>query len=378
MDTNNKCNVGFIGCGQLMTNQHIANAHRSAVCRIHTLCDIDVPKMMAVAKQYPPIKTTANYREMLADPEVQLVVIAMQADKHAALAIEALKAGKDVYVEKPMGVTLSECKQIARVVKQTGRRLTTGFNRRFAPAYVDLLPYLKSRKTGLTIYYRISDFERWQRADDDRILHELVHIFDILSLITGAEPTRIYANQSTFHNNTILTLSYADQSIATILSAGQSGPIPKEHLEIVWESQAIEVDAFVETHYYHIPGAPLVKRFPGRISDKSKTLDYVQAFGEEGGLDCLREILRESTAAYDDYLAGKLTREQVVANARGYVENKGWAGALDEMALSILEKRAPRNATATDGVRAVALAQAARRSIVTGRAVALDPKQWTV
>lgn len=378
METKTRCNLGFIGCGQLMTNQHIANAHRSPVCRVHTLCDIDTAKMEAVARRYPPHKTTADYRTLLADPEVQLAVIAMNAEKHAALAIEALRAGKDVYVEKPMGVTLAECRRIARVARQTGRRLTTGFNRRFAPAYQDLLPCLTPRAGGLKMFYRIADYERWERADGDRVLHELVHIFDILEFFAGVEPVRVYAGQGSQPNDTMIVLDFADRSIATILSTGRTGPIPKEHLEIHWEDKAVEVESFIEARFYHVPDTPTVRRYPGRISDKSSSLDYVEAFGREGGLDCLRTLLREAADQFGEHLAGRLTRDEVVARARGYTEDKGWAGALDEMARSILEGRAPGNATAVDGTRAVAVALAVRRSIATGRAQKLDARQWTV
>jgi predicted dehydrogenase len=361
-----------------MTHQHIQNAHRSKVCRIHTLCDLDVPKMQAVARKYPPVKMTADYRRMLADPEVQLVVIAMSPEKHAALAIEAMRAGKDVYVEKPMGVSVAECRRIARVAKQTGRRVTTGFNRRFAPAYADLKPYLKDRAGGLKIFYRIADFERWQRADADRVLHEVVHIFDILCFFTDSQPVSIFANRGSHHNDTIIALSFADQSIATILSTGLTGSIPKEHVELHWDRQAAEVESFIEARYYHVPGAPLVKRYAGRVSDAARSHDYVKAFASAKGMDCLRSCLREAWSAYDAYEAGKLTREQVVSGARGYIEDKGWAAALDEMAWAILEGRPATNATAVEGTRAVVMAMAANKSIATGRAVKLDKRQWSV
>ena len=371
-----RCNLGFIGCGQLMTHQHIQNAHRSRICRIHTLCDIDVAKMEAVARRYPPVKTTADYRRMLADPEVELVVIAMNPEKHAALAIEALEAGKDVYVEKPMGVSVAECRRIARAAKRTGRRLTTGFNRRFAPAYVDLKPYLSPRTGGLKMFYRIADFERWERADADRVLHEVVHIFDILCFLVGAEPVRVFAVRGTHHNDAIITLEFADRSIASILSTGRTEAIPKERLEIHWDRRAAEVEAFIEARYYHIPGAPDVTRFAGRVSDKATSLAYVKKFQSAKGLDCLRARCRDSARVYDDYEAGRITREQLVSGAAGYTEDKGWAGALDEMALSILEDRLPRNVTAVEGTRAVVLAEAANKSIATGRPVTLSPRQW--
>jgi predicted dehydrogenase len=361
-----------------MTHQHIQNAHRSKVCRVHTLCDLDVPKMQAVAKRYPPVKMTADYRQMLADEEVQLVVIAMNPAKHAALAIEAMQAGKDVYVEKPMGVSVAECRRIARVSRQTGRRLTTGFNRRFAPAYADLKGYLKDRTGGLKMFYRIADFERWQRADSDRVLHEVVHIFDILCYFTDAEPVSVYATRGSNHNDTVIALSFADESIATILSTGLTGSIPKERLEIHWDRRAAEVESFIEARYYHVPGAPLVKRYAGRVSDAARSHDYVKQFASAKGMDCLRSMAREAWSAYDAYEAGKLTREQVVSGARGYIEDKGWAGALDEMARSILEGRPPLNATAEEGTRAVVMAIAANKSIAIGRPVKLNERQWSV
>jgi predicted dehydrogenase len=134
-------------------------------------------------------------------------------------------------------------------VRRTGRRLTTGFNRRFAPAYAELQPRLAPRPGGLTIFYRIADFERWERHDDDRILHELVHIFDLLSFLTGAEPVRVFAAAGSHPNDTVITLAFADRSVATILSAGRTGPIPKEHLEIHWEDRAVEVESFVEARF---------------------------------------------------------------------------------------------------------------------------------
>ena len=260
--------------------------------------------------------------------------------------------------------------------RRTGRRLTTGFNRRFAPAYVDLLPHLAARTGGLKIFYRIADFERWQRADADRVLHEVVHIFDILCYLTGSQPVRVFAVRGSHPNDAILTLQFADESIAAILSTGRTESIPKEHLEIHWDRHAVEVTAFIEAQYYHVPGAPLVRRYAGRVSDKAKSLAYVKAFRSEKGLDILRARCRDGAQAYDDYEAGRLTRDEVVSGAAGYTEDKGWAGALDEMALSILEDRPPRNVTAVEGTRAVVMAMAANKSIATGRPVKLDPRQW--
>lgn len=378
MKNGEKCNVGFIGCGQLMTHQHIQNTHYSQINRVHTLCDIDTARLDMVAGMYPPLKKTVNYKDMLRDPEVQLVVIAMKPEMHAKFAIEALKAGKNVYVEKPMGVTMAESRRIARTAKDTGLRLTTGFNRRFAPIFNDLKPYLNPREGGLTMFYRIADRERWDRADWPRILHEVVHIFDILCYFTDSEPTTIYANQGFHHNDNIITLSFADKSIATILSTGRTECITKEFFEVHWDWKAITAEDFIEARYYHVPDAPVVRHYAGRTTDGTRGKDFVEKFGTADGLEVLREMKRQGAQVFDDCLSGKITKEQIVSKASGYIQEKGWGPALDEMGLSILENRKPRNATPEDGIRTTVLSEAAEKSIKTGRAIRLDPKKWTV
>jgi predicted dehydrogenase len=373
-----KCNVGFIGCGQLMTGQHIQNTHRSSVNRIHTLCDINEERLKFVADKYPPLKTTTNYKAMLADPEIQLVVIAMAPEKHAALAIESLQAGKDVYVEKPMGVSIEEAREIAATAKKLGRRVTTGFNRRFAPAYTDLKSYLNPRNGGLAIFYRIADRERWSRHDSPRILHEVVHVFDILCYFTDSEPLTIYASEGTHFNDNILTLTFADKSIATILSTGRTEGMPKEHVEIHWDDRSAEVESFIQSHFYHIPNAPLVKYYGARVSDFTTSHGVIDKFANKDGVDFLRSMLRDGAQTYDDALAGKITKQEVEKRAAGYLENKGWAEALDEMGRSILENRRPNNANPTDGIRSIVLAEAAYESIKKGASISLNPKAWTV
>ena len=71
----------------------------------------------------------SDYVEILKDPEIQAVVIVSRNQQHAAQALAALKAGKHVFVEKPMALTQEECRELSRAVEETGKQLTVGFNR---------------------------------------------------------------------------------------------------------------------------------------------------------------------------------------------------------------------------------------------------------
>ena len=276
-----------------------------------------------------------------------------------------------------MGVHIEEARQIAKTARKYGRRITTGFNRRFAPAYADLKRQLTPRDGALTIFYRIADRERWGRHDCARILHEVVHIFDILCFFIEAEPVLLYANEGGHFNDNIITLTFADKSIATILSTGRTEAMPKEHVEIHWDDHAAEVESFVQAHYYHIPKAPLVQYYPARVSDYTASHGVVDKFASKNGLDFLRSLLREGAEAYDEALAGKITKAEIERKAKGYLEDKGWAQALDEMGRAILENRQPANCTASDAVRSIVLAEAASESIRKRSAVKLSARSWT-
>ncbi len=372
-----KCNVGFIGCGALMNWQHIQNGHKSAACVVHTLCDIDPEALERTASKYPPRKRTDDHTTLLADPEIDLVVIAMNSRLHARFAIEALRAGKNVYVEKPLGHTIEETRAVALAARESGKYLAVGFNRRFAPAYLDVRAALEGRGGAPLFYYRIADHERGRRTDISRLLEELCHVFDILTWFSGAEPAEVYATEGYHRNDNQVSLKFADGSIASILSSGRATiGFPKEHLEVVWDHKAATVEDFVEARFFNVEGMPPVKRYRGRGYDGGPS-EHVERFAEEG-FEALLDLRRRYSAAFEERERGKAASDEILRLPINYVEDKGWAAALDEMARASVEDRAPGNASAADGVRATAVALAAMRSAETDRPVRLDPAAWTL
>ncbi|MBN1808023.1 MAG: Gfo/Idh/MocA family oxidoreductase [Planctomycetes bacterium] len=368
------CNVGFIGCGALMNTQHIQNAHKSPVCTVHTLCDINPAALESTAAKFPPVKTTPDYRTLLADPDVDLVVIAMNPAMHAELALAALDAGKPVYVEKPLGESVDEGLAVARRAAETGLQLAVGFNRRFAPAYLDVKPLLDGREGPLLVYYRIADHERGSRRDTVRLHVEVCHVFDILAWFTASEPVSVYATQG-LHNDNTVTVSFADGTAAQVLSSGRSSlEAPKEHLEIVWDHKQVIVTDFIETRFFHVPGMPPLKRYRGR-SYLGSPDDHVEAFASKG-LDYFLALKKRVSDAWDDKDAGRPFDKPLTEYPANYLGDKGWGFALDEMARAVLERRPAANAGAAEGIRASAVASAALRSIQSGNVERLDPSLW--
>jgi len=370
------CRVGFIGCGALMNRQHIQNAHHSEMLQVHTLCDIKEEALESTAAKFPPVRKTADYTELLADADVDLVVIAMRPEFHAKFAVESLRAGKPVYVEKPLGETIEKTREVAAVAAETGLPVAVGFNRRFAPAYNDVKPLLADRVGEPVVFYRIADREIGRRAGNPRLLEEVCHIYDILTWLTDSDPVRVYATEGSHHNDNIVTLSFESGATATILSTGKASlENPKEHLEVFWDNRSAFVEDFIEARYFRLPGMPPLKHYAGR-TDVNTPAEVSASFGEPGGLEACLKVKRRFNAEWDKMEAGEPYDKAVTAMPVNYVMDKGWQIALEEMGTAVLEGRSPRNANALDGVRATAVALAAQESVAKGLPVDLDASVW--
>src|SRR5204863_5950451 len=96
------------------------------------------PRGRNYAERFGADYCASDYQQILQDRAIDAVVIASRHPQHASQAIEALHAGKHVFVEKPLALTEEECRCLCRAVDETGKHLTVGFNRRFGPAYSEL------------------------------------------------------------------------------------------------------------------------------------------------------------------------------------------------------------------------------------------------
>ena len=98
----------------------------------------------------------SDYDEILRDDHVDAVVILTRNQHHAAQAAAALQAGKHVFVEKPMALTREECRHLEDIVRASGKQLTVGFNRRFAPYYKAMKQQVHGRSSPAVVTCRIN------------------------------------------------------------------------------------------------------------------------------------------------------------------------------------------------------------------------------
>ncbi len=126
--------IGVVGAGPIAQFAHLDACRRARNTELYAVCDI-APDLVAHADAlYHPRRTFTDFDAMLAEPEIEAVIIATADAFHVPLAMKAAGAGKHVFVEKPLGVGVEECDELARAVRESGLTLQVGFNRRFDPA----------------------------------------------------------------------------------------------------------------------------------------------------------------------------------------------------------------------------------------------------
>lgn len=202
--------------------------------------------------------------ELLADDKITWLAIATRHDLHARQAIAGMRAGKDVFVEKPLALSRDELVEVARAQLETGRRLMVGFNRRFAPMVEQMQRFLVDHRRPLVATYRANagniPANHWTqdpRIGGGRIVGEAVHFFDLLQFLTGAPVTEVYAAASVdargpIEDEVLLTLTFGDGSVGTIVyAAGGDKAFSKERIEVIGDGRVAVLDDFRSLEFVH-------------------------------------------------------------------------------------------------------------------------------
>lgn len=261
--------IGAIGVGSFMARQHLPNILSNPAIKIHALCDLNQDLLRQRQDEYKPAYITADADRIFKDPEIDAILVGTRSRMHAPLLLKAAKAGKHVYVEKPMTMSYEETRTVLDAVKDSPINVGIGFNRRFAPAMVEAKKlFHRYKKNGAHIYYRIVDDHRIRpryifSMDDGggHLLQEGCHIFDLLSWFLEAEPVEIYCT-GPMETDNIAIIKYDDGSLATIICGGKGGLFyPKESMEVFCDNKTLVIDNFYELRFDGACGN-FIRQFP--------------------------------------------------------------------------------------------------------------------
>jgi len=191
--------VGLIGAGRMGSFHAETLARRLPGVRLAAIADPAPGAAQALAERLDCSKAYAEIGDLLADPEIEAVVIVTPARSHASLVEAAARAGKAVFCEKPMAVTLDEADRAIAAAREAGVALQVGFNRRFDPGF--RAAHEKITAGGVGTPQLLRSLTRDPKLHDpSRIppwtifLETLIHDFDVLRhLNPGSEPVEVFA-----------------------------------------------------------------------------------------------------------------------------------------------------------------------------------------
>jgi predicted dehydrogenase/threonine dehydrogenase-like Zn-dependent dehydrogenase len=214
--------LGVIGCGNYATTMllpHLKQRPDVELVEVATATSLSAANARA---KFGFARVSTDFRSLLADPEIDAVLIATRHDSHAHIVCEALRAGKAVFVEKPLAVTAEQLAAVRDAVAETGNdRLMVGFNRRFAPALTGLRAAWGGcggpQLVGYTVNAGPLEAGSWYaqaQSQGTRFAGEGGHFIDTLSWWLGADPVTAQAVATSGNPDSLLALlTYPDGSV---------------------------------------------------------------------------------------------------------------------------------------------------------------------
>lgn len=188
--------IGVIGYGYWGPNL-VRNFAGSPGCRVAMVADFDISRLSSCAQLNPGIETTTNHRDLINDPEIDAVAIATPAHSHFELALEALRAGKHVLVEKPLAQTSD---QVCRLIDEAARRkLTLMVDHTFiyTPAVQKIRQLISDGSLGNIYYYNSTRASLGLFQTDVNVIWDLaVHDISIIRHILPEAPVAVSATGS--------------------------------------------------------------------------------------------------------------------------------------------------------------------------------------
>jgi predicted dehydrogenase len=219
----------LVGAGNLAKWEHLPNIKKLPGVNLRAVYSAGGVRGKSYALRFGAAYACSEYDEILKDAQVDAVLIASRNQHHAAQSLAALRAGKHVFVEKPMALTADECRELCAAVEESGRHLTVGFNRRFAPYYRELKDALARRTAPAVVQCRINSpgisGSYWMAdpATGGAILGEACHFIDLMYWLLESEPVSVSAYSLPTgkadpigENNLAAAFRFADGSIGNL------------------------------------------------------------------------------------------------------------------------------------------------------------------
>jgi predicted dehydrogenase len=259
--------VALVGPGNYAKDILLPLLRRNKKFALRWVISSDPLHARQAAQRYHFENFATDLDNALGDPQTDLVVICTPNHTHAQMAIRCARAGKVVFIEKPLCITVQELEEVIQVQSETRLPMIVGFNRRYAPLVLRMKERLSRLDGPMLINYRVNTdlvpAIRWSQDPDlggGRVIHEACHFFDLFNYLVGASRPRvsvtstdINASTTVARDNFVAVLKYPNGSVASLTySALGTRSMDRERIEIFAQGQAFVLSDFVRLNIYGV------------------------------------------------------------------------------------------------------------------------------
>lgn len=265
--------VGFVGAGNYASRMLIP-AFKAGGAQLHTIATSGGINGVTHGEKAGFAKTTTDTSAMISDPEVNTVAIVTRHNSHAHFVSESLNAGKNVFVEKPLALTLEELAEVeatyySKSSTSSAPKLMVGFNRRFSPQVQKMKELLLSVKEPksfmMTMNAGAIPADHWTQDNEvggGRIIGEACHFIDLMRYLADSEIVSVQCRRmgdvdgvEITEDKAAIILGFADGSFGTIhYLANGAANFPKERVEVFAAGRVLQLDNFRKLKGFGWPG----------------------------------------------------------------------------------------------------------------------------
>ncbi len=285
--------IGIVGAGR------IGNVHAESItyhipeAEVTAVSDVDGEKARTLAEKFGIKKHSSDWHDLTNDPEIDAVLVCSPTPTHADIAIAAMKAGKDVFCEKPVHTSLERIRDVERCAAETGRRLQIGFNRRFDHNHRRVQALAQSGALGNIEIIKITSRDpeppspEYAASSGGLYIDMMIHDFDMAMFLAGCDVTEVYAMGTSLVDRRIGEAGDVDTAIVTLtFENGALGVIDNSRRAAYGYDQRVEVFGSLGMAADENDGDSTVRvsTAAGVVSDKPQFFfleRYMQSFTEE-------------------------------------------------------------------------------------------------
>jgi predicted dehydrogenase len=266
--TKDKIGVGIVGAGSFIQRNHLVNIlNLPEAYELKGIAEKTPASAKAVGEKYKVNYVTTDYKQLLSDPDINLIVIGTRHNLHAVQVTDAIRSGKNVLVEKPLAMNHEELNMIEKALVENPNVIAAvGFNRRYSPLTQKAKCAITRNGAPVVINYRVNAGyfppDIWIQDLEEgggRIVSEVCHFIDLITYLASSRVKEINAVhippdgkiiQS--EDNVIVTLTFGNGSIGVLTDTSIGGnEMGKEKIEIFTNGSSLVINDFIELETFN-------------------------------------------------------------------------------------------------------------------------------